>query len=309
MIPKLDAEFQRRVHLGDSFTCDSYVFRRGIHQGEYQEVRILHAGRLLPAAQPQMLDVLEYMGSEGFIQAEYSIGNQYVKPSFCPDVVLIGCLSGDVEHIKDVISELEQNHGIFREWDVLLYFIDDKVPPETFKILGRGGIASQYEFADDAKLLLHGHLRRRYDVISRRGVYTTVDRILSESLDHITKPDKDKDTLGKKVRRAVGVLETHQPNDDVATVIKYLILLLSMRNWNAHPTEEHAFKKRMEAWKSVRTETIKRQYLMARVHDANRPKRPTADEQAYHDNLKHMLVLTYKIKNWLIAYAKATSLP
>ena len=309
MIPKLDAEFQRRVHLGDDFSCDAYVFRRAVHDGQYQEVRILHAGRILSAAWPQMLDVWRYMNSEGFRQAALSAGNRHVEIQFCPDIALIGCLSRDMGDVGDIISELERNHGLFREWDILVYFIDDKVPRKVFEILGRGSVVSRYEFADDARRLLHAHLRRRYDVISRRGVYTTMEHLLGESLDRITEPDPDRDTLGKKVRRVEGALKKHSSNDDVDTVIKYIELLLRMRNWNAHPKEEYAFKKRKEAWESVRDEAKRRQYVMVRDHDPNRPKPKTVDAQDFHDMVKNTLILTYKIKDWLDRYAAATGEP
>lgn len=312
MLPKLAAEFQQPVHLGDDFTCDSYVFRRlhhGQYQGGYQEVRILHAGRLLQAAHPQMLDVLKYMGSEGFVQAGHSAGNLYIEPPFCPDVALIGCLSRDIGDIEGLISELERNHGMFRGWDILVYFIDDKVPQKAFEIVGRGSVISRYEFAGEAVRLLHTHLRRRYDVISRRGAYTTMGHLLGESLDRVTTHDSDKETLGLKVNRATDVLKKHLPDNDVDTVIKYLDFLLRVRNWNAHPKEEYASKKREEAWGSVRDEARRRQYVMARKHDPNRPKRETPDEQDFHDMIKNVLILTYRIKDWLDAYAKVMGRP
>ena len=109
-----------------------------------------------------------------------------------------------------------------------------------------------------------------------------------------------------KVTRAKKVLEKHLPNGDMDVVIKCLDLLLRVRNWNAHPDEGYAFKKRKEAYESVRAELVKRQYRMDRYHDPNRPKRETADTQDYHDVVKNWLVFTYRIKDWLDAYAKTT---
>lgn len=252
-----------------------------------------------------MLKVWEYMNGEGFICHEHSVGNRCVWPSFCADIALIGCLSHNVADIGGLVSGLEQNHGLFREWDILVYSIDDKVPWKTFGVVGFGSAVTRYEFANDAVRLLHAHLRRRYDVISQRGAYTTMGHLLGESLDRITKPDSDKETLGLKVRRVVGVLEKHLPDNDVDVVIKYLHFLLSIRNWNAHPKEEYAFKKRKESWESVRAETIRRQYGMSRDHDPNRPKLETADAQDYHDIVKEHLILTYRIKDWLDGYATA----
>lgn len=307
MLPKLAAEFQHRVHLGDGFTCDSYVFRRSVHQGEYQEMRMLHVGRILPAAWPQMLDVLKYIGDEGFVCHKRSVGNRHVEPPFCPDIALIGCFSRDMEDIEDIISELERNHGMFRKLDMLVYFIDDKVPRKAFGVMGRSGVISRYEFANDAGRLIHMHLQRRYDVVARRGAYTTMDRMLTESLDRVAKP-KDGETLGAKVRRAGNILKKYLPDNDVDTVIKCLKLLLWVRNWNAHPGS-YAFRKRKEAYDSVRPELVRRQYSMARDHDPNRPKPKTADAQDLHDTVKNFLVLTYRIKDWLDAYAKAVGRP
>ena len=255
-----------------------------------------------------MLSVWDHMNKEGFICKEHSVGNRCVEPPFCPDVALIGCLSQDMMDIEGVVSELERNHGMLRGWDMLVYFINDKVPgKKVFDVMGRGSVISRYEFTNEAVRLLHAHLRRRYDVIVSRGAYLTIDRMLTESPDRVT-PSSDKDTLGSKIHRAVDVLEKHLPDNDVSMVIKYLNLLLRMRNWDVH-LGEHAFEKRKEAWDVVRAETVRRQYWIDRKHDPNRPKPETPDAQDFHDNMKDLLVLTHRIKDWLDTYAKTVGRP
>lgn len=253
-----------------------------------------------------MLDVWRYMNNEGFSCHERSTRNRCVWPSVCADVALIGIHSRDIGDVEGIIAKLERNHGMFKGCDMLIYFIDNKVPWKTFEIMSIASTVTQYEFADEAVRLLHTHLRRRHDLVARRGVYVTIDRILTESLDRITVPE-DKDTLGSKINRTVSVLEKHLPDSDVDTVIKILKLLLQMRNFGIH-LGDPAFKKRKDAWDAVRDEMIRRGYHMDRGHDPNRPK-SEADEQDYHDNMKDLLVPTYNINDWLDAYARVVGIP
>ncbi len=147
-------------------------------------------------------------------------------------------------------------------------------------------------------------MRRRTKVCEH--VCVTLDRLLTESLDKVAKPKSDRETLGSKIGRVTGILEKHQPDTEVDTVIKCLDFLLKARNWNAHPNEDYAFEKRKEAWESVRSEIIRRDYMISHVHDPRRPKSKTIDEQGYHDAMKDLSVLTYRIKDWLDEYVKVT---
>lgn len=316
-LPKL-GKFQQDIILNDGFTCDLATFRK--YKSGYQEMRILHVskssipipGRSLKILETkdQLSEIQQFMERLGYSQEDNKFHRTTIHPQFCPDVVIIGCFTQDIDYVKSLVQDLERNHGIFGVWDIMVYFIDEVPTSEVENVLkkvsgflGGSGIISRYDFVREAECMIHAHLRRRYDVISRRGAYVTLfDRILTKSLDSFSSENNDV-TLGVKIGRVERILKKHSSNGDIPVILKILKLLLSARNWAIHLGDK-AFKKREAAWNEVRDDIMERGYPHLRVHPPNRPKSKMIDTQGRHEVLKTDTILTYRIKDWLEEYAK-----
>ena len=289
------------------FLCEMYVFRRSYYKGTYQDMRILHLSTMLDIAWPQMYDTLQNVANEGFRKTSYDRA-EAIKPWTYPDIIIIGCHSTDLRKLPDILDNIEKRHGIFREWDVLIYFIDDKIPFRAHEILKGCGVISQFDFSKDAICLINHHLRRRHDVISRRGAYVTMERKLTESLDHVVKPNQQKDSLGRKVNQFNKELSEKihcEHSKDLILVKKILDFLLKVRNWNAHPNEELSNKNRKNAWEDLKKQISECEFKFnTRIHDKWRPVPKTPDAQDYHDYMKYILMFTFMIKDWLEEFAK-----
>ena len=96
------------------------------HYGECQEVRILHMSTYQAEAWPEILKILQYMNSAGFVVKYKSYdGQKFRREWSTADVILLGCDSKQVARVRDAMNEMEHGlHGVLREWDVLWYFLD-----------------------------------------------------------------------------------------------------------------------------------------------------------------------------------------
>ena len=81
------------------------------------------------------------------------------------DVLLLGCDS------KEVGRGL---HGVLREWDVLWYFADDRMPYDARMYMDWSGLCASDVFSMEGVRMIRTHIRRRHDITAQRGLYVTL---------------------------------------------------------------------------------------------------------------------------------------
>ncbi len=304
-LPKL-GEFQQDIILNRGFTCDLTTLRK-YEKSRYQEMRLLHIRRdiEIPETNDQVSKLHRFIESLEYRKEGHEFYKRIIHPWFCPDVVIIGHFMQDSDYIKSLSYDLERYYGIFRRWDIMVYFIDAILPNKTenleevHEVLKDIGEHAPPNFIRHAEHIVDAHVRRRDDVTTRQGAYVTLfDRMLTESLDSFLGKNND-DTLGQKIGKVEEILNQHGPNKDVDFILKILNFLVSVRNFAIHLGDK-AFKNRLTAWSKVRDDIRKGGYLPSCIHSADKPKTLAP----HHEFFKLNTILTYRIKDWLEEYTK-----
>ena len=202
--PKFGSVLDRkRIFAEYGFDGEMYVCRRGIYRGEYQEVCILHIGTNLYGAGLEVYKIIEYMNGEGFVvdPPQYR-GRVFQRDWIRADILLFGCYSKKADDAYKVMLEMERGlHGISREWDVMWYFADGCIYWKELKRMGGSGVCSNNEFSTDGICMMHAHLRRRYNLTFRRGLFVTLERLVGDGIDRLVLANPDYDTFGRKIYR------------------------------------------------------------------------------------------------------------
>ena len=256
--PKFGAVLDRAQNFAQyGLEGQVYNCRRGVYRGEYQEVRILHASTDLDGAGLETAKILKYMNQCGFVvdPPRYR-GREFHREWIRADMLLLGCYSRRADCAYDAMLEMERGlHGMVRGWDVLWYFADDKVYWKEIERMGGSGVCSSSEFSSDGISMVHAHLRRRYDITSRRGLYVTLERLVGDGIDRLVAANPIYDTLGSKISRFTKKIEGNWNvvgNRDWDLFVATVNFLLKARNYSSHPFESSSFNKRMDSWKEFR---------------------------------------------------------
>ena len=281
------------------FDGEMYRCRRAVYRGQYQEVRILHVSTALDGAGPEVRKITEYMNREGFMVDPPRYRSRIFQRDWMrADMLLLGCYSGEADRAYDILHEMERGlHGVLQTWDALWYFADGRV---YWKALERmDGICSNDEFSADGIGMVHAHLRRRYDVTSRRGLFVTLERLVGDSIDRLVVADPDYDTLGCKRKRLKDKIEENwnvAGDRDWNLFLAVTDFLLKARNYSAHPYESSSFGRRMDSWKEFKR--VASRYgldIPYRMHDGP----VEADAQNRQGFMKTLTIIARMAKAWL----------
>lgn len=251
--PKFWAVQDKMWRFGDyGFDVEMYRCHRP-HYGECQEVRILHMSTYRPGAWPEVLKIIQYMNSAGFV-VEYKryVGQVFHQDWSTADVLLLGCDSKQVARARRIMDEMERGlHGVLREWDVLWYFADGRVPRKARLHMDGSGLCAGDRFSADGLRMVHAHIRRRHDTTAQRGLYVTLGQWVADGIDRIVPPNPRWDNFGKKVDRLKKCIGTGGRDRDMFfAVVEFLMELL---NRSSHPRVSSSFDNRMESYQNLKT--------------------------------------------------------
>lgn len=222
------------------------------HYGECQEVRILHVSTYRPGAWPEILKIIQYMNSEGFyVEYKRYSGWRFHQEWSTADVLLLGCDSKQVARVRDAMNEMECGlHGVLREWDVLWYFVDGRVPREARQHMGGSGLCAGDRFSADGIRMMRAHIRRRHDLTAQRGLYVTLGQWIADGIDRIVQPNPKWDNFGRKVDRLKKCIGTGDRDRDMFFAV--VEFLMEMLNRSSHPNVSSSFDNRMASYQDLK---------------------------------------------------------
>ena len=296
--PKFGAVQDRMLHFAEYGLDVAMYWCRRMHYGECQEVRILHASTYLDGAQPEIQKILQYMNGEGFL-VEYKryAGRRFRREWMSADVLLLGCDSKEWRRIIEALTEMERGLlGVWRGWDVLWYFADGRVPHVARMHMGGGGLCSNDGFSAECIRMMHAHIRRRFDVVTRRGLLVTLEQCIAGSIDRLVDANQNYDTFGRKVDRLKFKMKDVKGNRDWDLFVAAAEFLMEARNRSSHPSVTSSFKLRQETYGEFKK--------VAREYGFEIPP-PThgcpidTDSQNRQAYMKLLVALTRMAKAWL----------
>ena len=222
------------------------------HYRECQEVRILHASTYRPGAWPEILKIIQYMNGEGF-RVEYKPygGREFHQEWSTADVLLLGCDSKQAARVRGAMDEMERGlHGVLREWDVLWYFADGRVPREARLHMGGSGLCAGDRFSAEGIRMVRAHIRRRHDTTAQRGLYVTQEQWIVDGIDRIIPPDPEWDNFGQKVNLLKKCIGTDGRDRDLFFAVTEF--LMEVRNRSSHPKVSSSFDNRMASYQELK---------------------------------------------------------
>ena len=275
------------------------------HYGECQEVRILHMSTCRAGAWPEILKILQYMNSAGFVVREYKQYNGigFLREWSTADVILLGCDSKQTARIRNAINEMERGlHGVVREWDVLWYFLDGLVPRKARQHMGGSGLCANELFSTEGIRMMRAHIRRRHDIIAQRGLYVTLEQWITDGIDKIVSPNPKRDNFGQKVDRLKNDVGTGDRDRDMFFAV--VEFLMEVRNRSSHPKVDSSFDNRMASYKHLKDTA--RQYgidlRQFQEHECPMWQDGTPSHQDRHVGRRSFVVLARMARAWLNDY-------
>ena len=286
------------LHVAEYGLDVAMYWCRRMHYGECQEVRVLHASTYLHGTWPEIQKILEYMNGEGFVVEH----KQYASRRFClewmsADVLLLGCDSKEWRRIIEALTEMERGLlGVWRGWDILWYFADDRVPRAVRMHMGGSGLATNDRCSAEGIRMIRAHIRRRFDVVARRGLFVTLEQWIADSIDRLVPARQDYDTFGRKVDRLKSKMKGVEGDRDWDLFVAATELLMEARNRSSHPRVTSSFNQRNMAYDEFKK--VARTYGFEIPHIAHGCPSNTdsQDRQAY---MKMLVAMARMAKTWL----------
>ena len=307
-IPKFGAVQDRMGSFGEhGLIGEMYVCYRW-YLNEPQEVRILHLSTNLVVSRPEVVRVIEYMNSVGFVCTRKYVGKNFHKEWIAADVLLFGCESKHTTHMLNAMDEMERGlHGVLREWDVLRYFMDDRIPQKSYLHLDGSDMCVTSQFSQEAIHMIHAHLRRRHDLVAQRGLFDTLEQWIADGIDLIIPPKQKWDTTDKKISRLEKHIGTGGRDRDLFFAVADF--LIGIRNRSAHPNVDSSFNSRMSNYQDLKKKG--HQYGFD-IHLAARHDCPIRQDgepscQDRHAGRRGDVVLARMARAWLNDYAAANT--
>ena len=232
------------------------------------------------------------------------LGKDSIKNGTTADVLLLGCESRHMTRVIDAMKEMECGlHGVLREWDVLWYFMDDRVPRKAYLHMDGSGLCVTDRFSQEAIHMIHAHLRRRHDLTAQRGLFATSEQWIADGIDLIITPKPEWDTTDKKISRFEKCIGTGDRDRDLFFVVADF--LIGMRNRSAHPNVSSSFDSRMSNYQDLKKKG--HQYGFD-IHWASRHGCPSRQEgepthQDRHGVRRGVVALARIARAWLNDYA------
>ena len=134
-----------------------------------------------------------------FVEYKRYRGQEFHRDWSTADVLLLGCDSKQAARVRGAMDEMERGlHGVLREWDVLWYFADGRVPREARLHMGGSGLCAGNRFSAEGIRMVRAHIRRRHDITAQRGLYVTLGQWIADGIDLTVTPNPRWDNFGKR---------------------------------------------------------------------------------------------------------------
>ena len=272
---------------------------RRMYYGECQEVRILHASTYLHGTRPEVHKIIQYMNSEGFlVEHKQYEGREFRQEWSTADMLLLGCDSNETARAKEAITEMERGLlGVWRGYDVLWYFADGHVPSDARLHMNGSILCSNDVFSAEAICMVHAHLRRRFDVVSQRGLFVTMEQLIADAIDRLVAANPKYDEFGRKVNRLKNAKKKIRGGGrDWSLFFAATEFLMEVRNRSSHPKVTSSFENRMKSYKEFKETAFKYGLDLPSVRHGCPIE---TDSQNRHVTIKTCMVLTGMAKAWL----------
>ena len=224
-------------------------------------------------------------------------GREFRREWATADVLLLGCDSNEVARVGEAMREMEHGLlGTLREWDVLWYFVDGRVPRDARIRMGGSGLCRNDAFSEEGIRMVRAHVRRRFDITAQRGLFITLEQWITDGIDRLVTPNPRRDNFGQKVNRLKSKMDEVTGDRDWDLFIATVEFLMEARNRSSHPRVSSSFDSRQDAYDEFKK--VARRYGFE-IPPADHGCPIETDSQNRQVFMKLLVALSRMAKVWL----------